>query len=365
MSRQADASRWGEWSGPRALAAAALALAAVGGLAFLWRAAAPRTEPIEVAAPPPAVVGLGYLEPASTVVRVGAAGGTGAMAAKIGTLAVAEGEMVAAGQVLATLDTVPRLAAQMAASEAQVRLKRLQFERQRVDLASTLAARRAARDRARAEFVVAKGEYERQRALLSNSVVSRASYDRALRDYVNEMATGEETDAAFARIAATVAGPDGAPGMQIDLAVTQAELASAEADLAVARASLAEAIIRAPFAGRILSLKARAGEQIGSDGLLEMGDVAHMRAVVEVYQTDIARVAVDASVLLRADALPVPIRGRVERIGAAVQRQTVVNNDPAAATDARVVPVFVALDAEASRMVAGLSRLQVQAVFSR
>jgi len=60
---------------------------------------------------------------------------------------------------------------------------------------------------------------------------------------------------------------------------------------------------------------------------------------VEIYQTQIGKVEVGATVKLTADALPQPLHGTVTQIGLEVGRQTVVDADPAANTDARVVTV--------------------------
>lgn len=58
-----------------------------------------------------------------------------------------------------------------------------------------------------------------------------------------------------------------------------------------------------------------------------------------------------------------PATGVVERVGLKVKRQSVINNDPATDTDARVIEVRVALDAASSVRVSNLTRLQVRAHF--
>jgi HlyD family secretion protein len=334
-------------------------------VAWHWLAS-PRIETTTVATPmpPPAVVGLGSLEPASTVVTIGAPGGGDA--SRIVELKVAEGAQVQAGQVLAVLDSAAKLAAQLDAAQAQVDLKRLLLQRQRLEIDSTLKARRSALARARAELESSQAEYERQRGLLAQGYVTPAAVEGRKKEFLSAQATVEEMDAALRRTESRVAAAQpGGPGTLIDVAVTERELAAAQADVQVAQASLDQALIRAPFAGRVLAVKARPGERVGSEGVLELGATERMRAVVEVYQTDIERVRVGQRVELRADALPEPVNGTVERIGIAIKRQTVVNNDPATATDARVIDVHVALDAEASRRLASWSRLQVRAVFAR
>ena len=321
---------------------------------------APRTHVAEPATPrePAAVVGLGYLEPSTTIVRLGAPGNPDA--ARIGSLLVSEGQWVEAGQALAIMDSADRLQAQVALSEAQVELKKLMLERQRREIAYSIQSRRAALDRARAEIGQNQAEYDRQKTLVDRSFATVSNLEKKERDLRTAQATVGEMEAALARAEAKAPGTD----KSLDLAVTEQELALAQAELAVSKASLEQVIVRAPFSGRVLALKARAGERVGNDGLLELGATDEMRAVIEVYQTDIGRIRTGQAVEIRADAISAKLEGHVTRIGDAVVRQTVVNNDPASSTDARVVPVYIALP-KGSERVAKLSRLQVWGVFAK
>jgi HlyD family secretion protein len=65
-----------------------------------------------------------------------------------------------------------------------------------------------------------------------------------------------------------------------------------------------------------------------------------------------------------AEALPQPLKGRVTRIGLEVGRQTVIDANPAANTDARVVKVTAALEPGSSRLARRLTNLQVTARIS-
>ena len=186
-------------------------------------------------------------------------------------------------------------------------------------------------------------------------MVSEAALDaaRASRDSADRM-----VDAASAR-----ASRYGSQALeaQPDVVVAARTADSARAELDQARLNLEQAVIRAPAAGRVLVIHARAGELPGAAGLLSMGDVSEMMVEVEVYQNDVSRVAVGNPVRIEAQALPTPLAGTVDRIGLEVGRQTLTGDDPAANTDARVVRVRVALDAASSQLAAGFSNLQVLA----
>jgi HlyD family secretion protein len=343
-----------------ALIALAATAAAVVGFGILPRKTA--QAPVVSIARPPAVVGLGFIEPSSSVIKIGAPGSADAL--KISTLKVAEGDEVEAGQVLAVLDTADKLAAQVEASEAQLKLKRLILEKQRVEIASNVTSRKSAVERARAELDATKADFDRQKTLLDRGVSTVLILEKRRRELLTAEANVREMEASLKRIGVLATSSTAAPGSLIDIAVTEQEVVSAEADLKVVRANLELATIRAPFKGRVLTINTRAGARIGTDGVLEMGATQSMRAVVEVYQSDIGRVRPGQAVTVKAEVFAEPLGGVVDRISPTVKRQSVVNNDPATATDARVVEVFVAFDEATSRQIATLSRLQVHAVFT-
>ena len=58
------------------------------------------------------------------------------------------------------------------------------------------------------------------------------------------------------------------------------------------------------------------------------------------------------------------LQGTVERIGLRVEQQQVVDEDPAANIDARVVEVQIRLDPNSSEKVVGLTNLQVTATIN-
>ncbi|HJQ84687.1 MAG TPA: efflux RND transporter periplasmic adaptor subunit [Candidatus Binatia bacterium] len=132
----------------------------------------------------------------------------------------------------------------------------------------------------------------------------------------------------------------------------------ARAEVAAAQSALDLDTVRAPAAGQVIEIHARRGERVGPEGIAELADTARMYAVAQVYETDIGRVKVGQRASMTSPALPAPLTGTVERIGMKIGRLDVLDTDPAARTDARVVPVDIKLDD--STRGAALSNLQLQ-----
>lgn len=225
---------------------------------------------------------LGRIEPQGGVIEVASPRQGGGV---IASLAVAEGDWVEAGQVLATLDDH--------------------------------ALRRAEVGRLRAELDRARREATRLRSLSKRSATSAAKLETA----------------------------------ELDLRIAEANLEAALARLELTR-------IRAPQAGQVLEVHALPGERVREHGLLDLGDTRQMVVVAEVYETDIAQVEAGQKAIVRSAALAGALSGQVSRIGLKVGRVDVLDVDPIAKADARVVEVRIALDESAA--VSGLTNLQVE-----
>ena len=132
------------------------------------------------------------------------------------------------------------------------------------------------------------------------------------------------------------------------------------ADLRLARAELARVQVRSPIDGQVIDVHARAGERVGPDGIVELGQTQAMYAVAEVYETEIARVALGAAATVMSPALPRELHGNVDRIALRVRKLDALGTDPAAKTDARVVEVEVRLDDADAALAAKLTQLQVE-----
>jgi HlyD family secretion protein len=82
---------------------------------------------------------------------------------------------------------------------------------------------------------------------------------------------------------------------------------------------------------------------VGNDGIVELGQTREMLAVAEIYESDVDKVRLGQTAKITSDALTGELRGTVEHIGLQVQRQNIVNTDPSANIDGRIVEVKVRL----------------------
>jgi HlyD family secretion protein len=181
------------------------------------------------------------------------------------------------------------------------------------------------------DYAVLESRLSRLKAFLANA---RVEYSRRSRLFREKTVSASDMDAA-----------------RMNVEMGEADVLSAESELALAE-------VRTPIAGTVLKIHARTGERVGPDGVAEIGETNKMYAVAEVYETDIPRVRLGQRATVSSSAFQQPLMGTVERVGRKVGKQDVLNTDPAAKTDARVVEVRVRLDDPVQ--VAGLTNLETQ-----
>ncbi len=304
---------------------------------------------------PPHIHALGRLEPLGETVAVGAPSGSND--ARIETLHVVEGAAVESAALLATLDNERRLTAAKQLAENRVQQANAKLGQTKIVVNSSRASLDALLQAAEADVHTAQIHLERQLKLQRSAATTAEVVDQAKLAEAKFAAKVREVQANLLRYQST---PNGEP---VDLAVARQDLAVAEASLAQAVADLEQAYVRAPYAGVVLDIRLHQGERIGQESLLTMGATAQMTARVDVYESDVRRLRVEQSVVLTAAALAEPLHGKVERIANYVKKQSVVDADPAANTDARVVEVWVRLTDESSVRAARYVDLQVRAEF--
>ena len=298
----------------------------------------------------PGVGALGRVEPASRVLRLGPPTAQGTQ--RVEHLAVEVGVVVSAGDVLAIFSDEAAKRAALAEAEARLSVAKANEERVRNGgRPSEIAAQRARIAALRAAEEAAERDARRSEALSGTAAVSVAAAER--NRFAATRAAAERAQAEADLV--TLAGP-----RPEDLARATAETAAAAAAVARARAEADNARLVAPIAGTVLRVMARAGEAVGSDGVLELADLTRMDVVADVYETDLPRVRVGQ----RAEIV-VPGEARrfaavVREIGWTVRRHTQGQVDPVAAVDARTVEVRLELDAEGRAALARRSNMQVQ-----
>ncbi len=145
-----------------------------------------------------------------------------------------------------------------------------------------------------------------------------------------------------------------------DIMVAQSELEGAIAEVEEAQALLNLTYIRTSISGRVLKIHTRSGESIGSDGVVEVGHTDQMYAVAEIYESDIKNLRLGQKAVVTSSAFVGEAKGVVDEIGLQIRKNDVLDTDPTAAIDARVVEVKIRLDPDSSRKVANLTNLEVK-----
>lgn len=364
----------------------------LGGGAIYWLGITRPTQPssVVVAAAPTVetVSALGRLEPEGEVIQVFAP--TSSDGARVEILNVTHGQQIRRGDVIAVLDTYARRLAALQEAQGQLRVAQAELtqveagaksgeiraqarvvDRQQVELQTETRAQEAAIARLKAELDNAELEARRYQRLYTEGAVSASLRDSeqltadTVRQELNEAQVNlsriqqsrqeqvSEAQATLDQIAEV---------RPVDVNVARSQVAAAQAGVAQAQAELDLATVRSPQAGQVLKIHTRPGELVGSQGIINLGQTQRMVAVAEVYEVDLSyiRVGQTATVISKNNAFSEVLPGRVVEVGLEINKQDVLDTDPAAQFDARVVEVKVQLDEAASRRVAGLTNLSVQ-----
>lgn len=373
-----------------------------------------------------AVAASGYLEPAGEVIKLSAPAFM--EGARVAQLLVQQGDEVEVGQVVAVLDNHDRLQAALAQTQQQVQVAQARLDqvkagaktgdinaqaarfqetrselegqvttqqatisRLEAQLEGEQAAQAATIDRIRAELQNAETECGRYEALFQDGAVSASQRDSTCLQQATVQENLREAQANLTRIVATrqaeineaQANLDRtvktlqeqieanratlesvAEVRPVDVQVAQAELQQAQAAVQQAQAEYDQSLVRSPQNGQILEIHTRPGELVGNDGIVDLGQTHQIYVRAEVYETDISRVKVGQSAVIRANGIVGDLHGTVDEVGLQIGRQDTLGTDPVADADARVVEVKIRLTPEDSQQVAGLTNLQVNVVIN-
>ena len=252
------------------------------------------------------VAALGQLQPAGEVRRLAAPASGMAGSPRVKSLRVKEGDVVTQGQVLAVFDNRPQIEADLAAQEERIRTVDIEIPLRRREVARYAQAARVG-----AATAVLLEEKQEELTLLQRKRVELLAERRSL----------------------------------------QADLNDSE--------------LRSPIDGIVLKVHTREGERPDTDGVLEVGASQSMEALIEVYESDINRIAMGEMVTLISEngGFEGELEGQVAQISPQVRQRQVLSTDPTGDADARVVEVLVRLDAASAERVARLAGLKVIARF--
>ncbi|GAA6743900.1 efflux RND transporter periplasmic adaptor subunit [Thermus antranikianii] len=244
---------------------------------------------------------------------------------------VEEGKAVKVGEVLAELDPDPfrraweSARADLQRAEASLANARAQGESSLASLQAGVKNAEVAYANAQASLETARRNLEATRLLYQAGGTSRQALWDAETAYANAQRALENARASLEaqREALRLRQAQ----LQEDLRAQEAALSQARLALAEAQANLEKTRVRAPFAGVVLSVSANPGAQVGpGTPLLTLGNLSAYALVLEVDETEIAKVRVGQRVDVTLEGLPgETFQGRVEAISPQGQ---VVNNIP-------------------------------------
>jgi HlyD family secretion protein len=293
---------------------------------------------------------LGRLEPRGTILTISAPSGN--EGARIEKLLVVEGQEVQVGELLAILDVAERRQAAVSEAEARRNVAMAGLDQVRAgQKKGEIEAQAALVQRMDAELKLAEKELERSRRLTSKQAITEETLDQKQLAFDRAEIESRRARAQLDSLREV---------REVDVHLQEMEVAVSTAALVRARADLDAAKVFSQSAGRVLKIHTYPGEKVGDQGILQIGDVAHMQAVAEVYEGDHQHLRVGQQASIRLTGAGDQFTGTVEQIGLLVARKDILSNDPVSDSDARVLEVRVSLDPAEIPKVERLSNARVE-----
>ena len=193
---------------------------------------------------------------------------------RIAQMTFEEGDAVANGAVMATLDAQPFREA-LAAAEANVQGAQADLAKLRQVRPQAVAQTREALNQARAVATDAARNYDRQRGLLATGSSSQRIVDAARAAHDQAAAGVKAAQAALTQIT---------EGSSEDIAAGEARLAAAQAARGQAATALADTVLRAPSAGTVTSRVREPGSMVTSQSTVytvSLDTPVYVRAYVD------------------------------------------------------------------------------------
>lgn len=222
-------------------------------------------------------------------------------AGRIREILADEGEFVAAGQVLARMDT-EQLEATLRQAQASLRRAEIGIETAHSLVSQREAEREAAtatvgqRD---AELDAAQRKFARTEQLVKSNTASMQTFDN---DRASAEAARATVGAAKATLAASNAAITSAKAQVID---AEAAVDAAKAQISSIEADIKDSILVSPRDGRVQYRVAQPGEVLSAGGrVLNLVDLSEVYMAFFLPTADAGRVAIGSDVRLILDAIP-------------------------------------------------------------
>jgi HlyD family secretion protein len=346
----------------------------------------PSPTPVNTTPARVAITALGRIEPEGDVISLSAP--SSVSGSRVERLLVNQGNKVKAGQIVAllegyvsatvnvqqALDEVRVASAKLA--QVQAGAKRGDIDAQQAAIArlesqleGEIATGNATIARLQAELDNAQTEYDRYQKLYKQGAISASVADSKRLQVTTLQQQLNEAQAALNRSVNTLQDQIREARGKLnsiqevrpqDIQVAQAEVKSAKSAVDRAKAEQELTILKSPISGTVLKINTQPGEVVDSSGVMEIGKTNQMYVIAEVYQTDIQKVHLGQKAWISSSAFPRKLEGTVSEIGLLVDRQKILNINPGADTDRRIVEVKIRIDELSdNKLVMGLTNLQV------
>jgi HlyD family secretion protein len=260
------------------------------------------------------LVALARLEPSSRVVSLGSA-----TTDVLKELLVEEGSEIVEGQILVLLENYALRGAELEAA----RLKLDRAELRPLDVEAQEARLRAIE----AELEYARSEVGSQKGLSEKGFSAGKEFRDAQLRVRRAEEQKKEAEAELRRIEASA----------------NLEALEARNQVFQAEARLEQTMIRSPLDGRVLRVLIHEGELVSGRPIIRVGSTQDMYALGEVHANEIRLVVSGQRASFSSPALPAPLDGVVESVGAMIHGNNITGEDPNRPTGMRVVQVRVRL----------------------
>jgi HlyD family secretion protein len=233
------------------------------------------------------------------------------IAGRLAERLVDEGQTVAAGDVVARLESGDQLL-RLRQAEAEVRYARARLQElkngsrpEELDEARAgLVKARAAAQSASSRLKLAREDLRRYTSLLADKVISQRDFETMQTTYETAQSAHTEATAqvqlAQARLDLVTAGPRAEVIEQ-----ASASLSSAEQKLELARQQLADTVLSAPMQGTVLSKSAEPGTYLNpGTPVLTLGDLDHVWLRAYIAEPDLGRIRLMQPAAVYTDSHP-------------------------------------------------------------